>query len=236
VAARDDRGRRQQEAEVTDRSEEHDPAPRRPDPQSRDPHRPDLHGRDLHGPDPHGPDPRDPWTTLASREVYANPWIRVREDQVLRPDGSPGIYGVVSTNLAVGVLAVTGDDRVVLVGQWRYTLDAYSWEIVEGGADPGEDSRAAAARELAEEAGLHATSWERLGPDLAISNSVTDEIAHLWLARDLRPVPRDPDPTEVLEVRHVTLDTALTMVDRGDITDVMSIAALLRFDRDRHGS
>jgi 8-oxo-dGTP pyrophosphatase MutT (NUDIX family) len=180
-----------------------------------------------------GTERRDPWTTLSSREVYANPWIRVREDQVLRPDGSPGIYGVVTTHLAVGVVALTEADEVVLVGQWRYTLGAFSWEIVEGGAHPGEDGLTAIRRELVEEAGYEAEHWERLGRDIAISNSVTDEIAQVWLARGLRGVPDDPDPTEELEVRHVPLDVALAMIDRGEITDAITSIALLTLDRRR---
>jgi 8-oxo-dGTP pyrophosphatase MutT (NUDIX family) len=178
---------------------------------------------------------RDPWTTLASREVYANPWIRVREDEVLRPDGSPGIYGVVTTSLAVGVVALTEADEVVLVGQWRYTLGAYSWEIVEGGAGQDEDGLSAIRRELVEEAGYEADHWERLGHDIAISNSVTDEIARVWLARGLRPVPDDPDPTEELEVRLVAFDDALAMIDRGQITDSITSIALLTLDRRRRG-
>lgn len=172
-----------------------------------------------------------PWRTLSSREVYRNAWIRVREDQVLRPDGSPGIYGVMSTALAVGVLALTDDEQVVLVGQWRYALDAYSWEIVEGGAHEGEDSLAAARRELAEEAGYAAGSWQRLGGELALSNSVTDERAELWLARDLTPVPSAPDPTEDLEVALIPVADAVALVDRGRITDVMTVVALLTYAR-----
>ncbi len=174
-----------------------------------------------------------PWTTLTSREVYRNPWIRVREDTVRRPDGSPGIYGVVTTALAVGVLALTDADEVVLVGQWRYTLDAYSWELVEGGAHDGEDSLMAAQRELREEAGYTAARWERLGGDLAVSNSVTDERAELWLAQDLTPVPAAPEPTEDLTVRLVPLDEALALVDRGELTDVLTVVGLLTLDRRR---
>lgn len=176
-------------------------------------------------------DRRSPWRTLSSREVYRNPWIRVREDEVLRPDGLPGIYGVMSAALAVGVLALTDDEHVVLVGQWRYALDAYSWEIVEGGAHDGEDSLATARRELAEEAGYAAGSWQRLGGELALSNSVTDERAELWLARDLTPVPSSPDPTEDLEIALLPLAEALALVDQGRITDVMSVVALLTYAR-----
>jgi 8-oxo-dGTP pyrophosphatase MutT (NUDIX family) len=177
-----------------------------------------------------------PWTTLTSREVYRNPWIRVREDTVRRPDGSPGIYGVVTTALAVGVLALTDADEVVLVGQWRYTLDAYSWELVEGGAHDGEDSLTAAQRELREEAGYAAARWERLGGDLAVSNSVTDERAELWLATDLTPVPAAPEPTEDLTVRTVPLDEALALVDRGELTDVLTVVGLLTLDRRRRSA
>lgn len=179
----------------------------------------------------------NPWRRVSSRTVYANPWITVREDAVVRPDGSEGIYGVITKSLACGVVAMTDDDRVVLVGQWRYPLDEYSWEIVEGAADDGEDGLEAIRRELREEAGYEADHWEPLGGELALSNSVMDERARLWLASGLRSVPRDPDPTEVLEVRHVPFDDAVAMVDRGEITDAMSVVGLLTLDRRRraHG-
>lgn len=175
----------------------------------------------------------NPWNTLSSREVYTNPWIRVREDRVVRPDGEPGIYGVVSAKLAVGVVALTDTDDVVLVGQYRYPLEHYSWEIVEGGVDHGETGLEAIQRELVEEAGYTAEHWERLGGDFALSNSFSDEIAHLYVARGLTSVPRDPDPTEVLTVRHMPLDEALAMVDDGEITDAMSVLGLLTLDRRR---
>lgn len=173
----------------------------------------------------------NPFTRLSSREVYANPWISVREDQILRPDGSRGIYGVVSTPLACGVVAVTDADEVVLVGQYRYPHDRYSWELVEGAAEPGEEGLVAIQRELREEAGYAAEHWERLGGEFHLSNSYTDEVANLWVARGLRVVGRDPDPTEVLEVRHVPLGEALALVEAGDITDSMSVMGLLLYDR-----
>ena len=185
----------------------------------------------AHADDP-GHDARhNPWTTLSSREVYTNAWITVREDQVVRPDGSPGIYGVVSAKIAAGVVALTAADEVVLVGQYRYPLDRYSWEIVEGGTDHGETSLEAVQRELREEAGYAAARWERLGGNVHLSNSFSDEVAHLYVARDLTPVGRDPDPTEVLAVRHVPFNAALAMVDRGEITDAMSVLALLTLAR-----
>src|SRR6476646_7830329 len=109
------------------------------------------------------PDHSNPWTTLYSRQVYDNPWISVREDQVLRPDGSPGIYGVVHfKNRAIGVLPVEDDGSIWLVGQHRYPLNAFSWEIPEGGCPEGESPDAAARRELTEETGLSAASLERI--------------------------------------------------------------------------
>jgi 8-oxo-dGTP pyrophosphatase MutT (NUDIX family) len=178
-------------------------------------------------------DEQSPWRTTSSREVYRNPWITVREDAVVRPDGSPGIYGVMSTSRAVGVVALTAADELVLVGQWRYTLEAYSWEIVEGGSDNGESPLAAAKRELAEEAGYEARDWSTLIGELALSNSVTDERATVFLATGLTEVARDPDPTEVLTVRHLDLDAALAAYDDGSITDAITVAALLTLDRRR---
>src|ERR1043165_7412655 len=125
----------------------------------------------------------NPWKTLASREVYDNEWIRVREDSVIRPDGEPGIYGVVHyKNIAVGVLAVE-DDSIYLVGQYRYPLEQYSWEIPEGGCPEGEAPLDAAKRELAEETGLRAETWEKMGV-AHLSNSVSAEIA-VWFPPSL---------------------------------------------------
>lgn len=176
-------------------------------------------------------DTKNPWRTRASRIVYENPWISVREDQVVRPDGAPGIYGVVSTRTATGIVALTPAREVYLVGQWRYPLERYSWEIVEGGADEGEDPADAARRELREEAGLVAKHWARLGPDLHLSNCYTDEVARLYVAEDLEAVAADPDGTEQLEVRRLPLARALEMVERGEITDAMSVVGLMRAER-----
>lgn len=181
------------------------------------------------------PDGSNPWTTRGSRVVYANPWITVREDDVVRPDGAAGIYGVITTRIATGVVALTDDDRVVLVGQWRYPLEQYSWEIVEGGTDEGEAPIDAAARELREEAGLVADRWEELGGPVHLSNCFSAEEGRLYLARGLTEVGADPDGTEELERRLVPFDQVLAMVDDGTITDAMSVIALLRAARRRAG-
>lgn len=173
----------------------------------------------------------NPWTTLDSRIVYRNAWITVREDQVIRPDGNPGIYGVVESRLAVGVLALNDQNEVLLVGQYRYPVDCYSWEIIEGGAEGSELPLATAQRELREEAGFEAATWEELGSACHLSNCHSSETARFFVARGLRHVGAEPEGTEVLQVRSVPLEEAIRMVDRGEITDAMSIIALLRFSR-----
>jgi 8-oxo-dGTP pyrophosphatase MutT (NUDIX family) len=173
----------------------------------------------------------NPWKTLSTRRIYENPWIQVREDQVLRPDGSPGIYGVVEAKVATGAVALTEKQEVYLVGQYRYPTAHYSWEIIEGGAEPNEAPLSAIKRELREEAGLEAQSWEQLGQEVHLSNCFSAEVAYLYVARDLTAVPRQPDVTEILEVRCVPFAEALHMVDSGEIKDAMSIMALLRVAR-----
>lgn len=162
------------------------------------------------------------------RVAYENPWLTVWHDDVTRPDGSPGIYGVVHfRNVAVGVVALDGQDRIVLVGQHRYTLDGDAWEIPEGGVPMDEDPLDGAQRELKEETGVTAATWHELGR-MDLSNSVTDERAVMFLATDLTLGEADPDPTEALEVRWVQFEDALAMVLDGRITDAISVAAIQR--------
>ncbi len=171
---------------------------------------------------------RSPWRTTTRRVAYANRWLTVWHDQVFRPDGTPGVYGVVHfANLAVGVVAIDTEDRVVLVGQHRYTLDAWSWEIPEGGVPPDEDPAAGAARELREETGLVAATWRELAR-VHLSNSVTDEAGILYLATDLAEGAAAPEETEVLEVWRVPFQEALAMTLDGRITDSLSVVALQR--------
>lgn len=172
-------------------------------------------------------DERNPWQTRSSRMKYENAWIHVREDDVVRPDGTEGIYGVVEfQNRATGVIAVRSDGQIPLVGQWRYALDAYSWEIPEGGAPEGEEPLDAAKRELAEEAGVTAGRWEPLLTS-HLSNCVSDEIAFIYLAQDLTIGEPDPDGDESLEVRWVSLSDAVEMVLTGEITDAVSQLGIL---------
>ena len=176
--------------------------------------------------------PQDsPWVRRSRETVYENPWIEVHHDDVTRPDGSPGIYGVVHfRHRAVGAVALDGHGRVLLVGQHRYTLDRYSWEIPEGGAALDEDPLEGARRELAEETGYRAGRWREL-IRFTQSNSVTDEEGVLFVATDLEPGPASPDPTEDLRVRWMGLDEAIALVESGEIHDVMTQVALLAVAR-----
>ena len=170
---------------------------------------------------------RGPWKLLDSEVVYENPWIRVRHDRVITPGGTDGIYGVIETAPAIGIVALTEDRRVYLVGQYRYPLETYSWEIPEGGGRAGEALEAGARRELREETGLSAASWTSLGT-CATSNCVTDEVAHFFLAEDLTAGKASPDETEDLAVKVVPFAAVLEMVQTGEIQDAMSIVALYR--------
>lgn len=188
---------------------------------------------------------RNPWKTLATRPIYETPWFSVRCDDVLRPDGQPGTYSVVhSERLAVGVVPLWDDGTVTLVGQWRYPLGEYSWEIPEGGGDLARDPIEAARIELREEAGIEARSWAYLGR-CHTSNCWTDEVAHLFLAQDLVQGAAEPGGDEEIATRRVPVAEAIEMALDGRITDAISIAALFRLARrgdtrggsgDTHGS
>lgn len=179
----------------------------------------------------------NPWQRLSTREVYRNNWITVREDEVIRPDGKPGIYGVVETRLATGVVALTDADEVYLIGQYRYPMEEYSWEIVEGGSEDEETALQAAQRELREEAGLEADDWQPLGGEIHLSNCFTAERAYLFLARGLREVEAAPEGTELLQVRRVPFVETMRMVHEGEIKDAMSIMGLYRAEHflSKHG-
>jgi 8-oxo-dGTP pyrophosphatase MutT (NUDIX family) len=169
----------------------------------------------------------NPWKTLTSRIAYENAWMRVREDAVLRPDGQEGIYSVVELRPSVGVVALNAAQEIVLVGQWRYPLGRYSWEIPRGGSTAGEtDPEAVAKRELREEAGVEASHWQKLGA-VDVNNGITSDVEHLFLATGLACGESHQDPEEQIEVRWTPFDEAVRMALGGEISEVCSVAAIL---------
>ncbi|WP_448190230.1 NUDIX domain-containing protein [Azospirillum sp. sgz301742] len=170
----------------------------------------------------------NPWTILCTKPIYENPWIRVVEHDVLNPKGKPGIYGIVHLqHIATGVIPIDADGCTTLVGQYRFPLKQYSWEIPEGGGKPGVPPLESAQRELAEETGLIAREWLPL-LTLHLSNSITDEVAHTFLAWDLEQGMAEPEDTEELQLRRVPFREACDMAMRGDITDAIAVASLLK--------
>lgn len=173
------------------------------------------------------PSEANPWTIQQSKVVYNNPWIQVTEHQVLNPAGNPGIYGVVHFhNLAIGVIPYA-DGKIWMVGQYRFPLEAYSWEIPEGGGALDIDPLASAQRELLEETGLTATHYRRL-LEMDLSNSVSDERAIVYLATGLHQGTAHPEEDEVLHVKQMTLEEAYNLVEQGQIRDSLTVAAIFR--------
>ena len=173
----------------------------------------------------------NPWQTLASEVKYHNPWISVREDQVLNPGGGRGIYGVVTMkNKALGIVPVDADGNTWLVGQYRYPLREYSWEIPMGGGPVELDVLTSAQRELREETGLTAARWTRIAR-LHTSNSVTDEEGFVFLAEDLTMGEIEPEETEDLRLWKLPLAQAVQMAMDDRITDAISVAGLLKAEK-----
>ncbi|GAL82789.1 DNA mismatch repair protein MutT [Sporocytophaga myxococcoides] len=174
---------------------------------------------------------QNPWKTVSSRSIYDNPWISVREDQVINPKGGNGIYGVVTfKNIAIGIIPVDDEGYTYLVGQYRYTLNEYSWEIPEGGGPIGIDPLESAKRELKEETGFTADQWTNICT-IHTSNSVTSEVGYLYLAQGLKDGESEPEDTEELQVKRVHLKDAVEMVMNNEITDSLSIAGILKAAR-----
>ncbi len=177
-----------------------------------------------------------PWLQHSRDTVYENPWLRLEHHSVTTPGKTDGIYGKVCfKNTAVGVVPLDDDGYTYLVGQHRYPLDSYSWEIPEGGAPLGTSPADTARRELAEETGLRCAALYHYA-QLHTSNSCTDEVADVFLALELTPGETAPEETEDLQVRRLPLGEAVEMAMCGEITDALSVAALLklRLLLDRH--
>lgn len=168
----------------------------------------------------------NPWTVLATKPVYENPWISVTEYDVINPSGGKGIYGKVHfKNKAIGIIPLDESFNTYLVGQFRFTLNKYFWEIPEGGGPLGTDVLVSAKRELLEETGLVAAQWTLL-MDFHLSNSVSDEHGQIFLAQQLTQHAAEPEETEQLQIKKIPFAEAYAMVEDGRITDSMSVAAI----------
>lgn len=178
------------------------------------------------------PQQTNPWTTLTARAIYDNPWIALTEYDIINPSGMKGIYGKVHfKNKAVGIVALDDARNTYLVGQYRYTLNAWSWEIPEGGSPVGGDALESAKRELKEETGLTANRWTIL-QRVHLSNSVSDEEGFIYLAEGLVSGKQALEETEAdLKVRKLPFEEALRMVMEGEITDSLSVIGILRVGR-----
>ena len=171
---------------------------------------------------------QNPWKTLSTESKYDNPWINVREDKVINPSGNPGIYGVVHfKNLAIGIIPLDEQNNTWIVGQYRYVLNQYSWEIPEGGGMKGIPSLESAKRELLEETGITANNWNKI-MEVHLSNSVSDELGIIYVAKGLEFGAPAPEDTEQLVIKKIPFDELFSMVMNGEITDSLAVAGILK--------
>jgi len=174
------------------------------------------------------------WKTLGSKVVYDNPWITLREDRVINPGGGENEYGHIHfKKTAIGIVPIDGDGNTWIVGQDRYTLGEYSWEVPMGASEEGEQPIDTAHRELQEETGLTAGRMTQL-MKLHTSNSITDEVGFVFVAEDLEAGETGFDEMEVLDVRKLHLREVVAMIERGEMTDAISVAAILRVVSDQN--
>lgn len=173
----------------------------------------------------------NPWQKVSGKQIYDNPWITLDEDQVINPGGGMSIYGKVHfKNYAIGIIPLDEENNTWLVGQWRYSLNEYSWEIPMGGGPLHEGLVESAKRELKEETGLTAERWEML-LKMHTSNSVTDEVGYAFVARGLTQGKTAFEETEDLTIKQLPFSEAVKMVMDGEITDSLSMVALLKLDQ-----
>ncbi|MCE3279768.1 MAG: mismatch repair protein MutT [Bacteroidetes bacterium] len=171
---------------------------------------------------------KNPWTTLSSESVYESPWIGLTKHYVLNPNGNPATYSVVHfKNLAIGILPLDKDYNTYIVGQFRFPINQYSWEMPEGGGHLDVAPLESAKRELHEETGIKAAKWTKI-QEMHLSNSVSDEFCILYVAQDLSYGEAEPEDDEKLEVRKLHFDELYKMVQNGEVTDSMTVAGVLK--------
>lgn len=171
----------------------------------------------------------NPWKTHSSVVRFENPWIKVVHNDVTNPSGGPGEYGVVHfKSRAVAVIPIDDENHTWLVGQYRYPVESYEWEIPAGGAPEGESTLACAQRELLEETGLVAEHWDLILDGLQLSNSITNELAYAYVARGLTQHDASPEETEQLALRRVPLAEAIDQAISGELKDAFSVVSLMR--------
>ena len=170
----------------------------------------------------------NPWTTLTSEKVYDSPWIGLTKHDILNPNGNPGTYSVVHfKNLAIGILPLDKDYNTWIVGQYRYPINQYSWEIPEGGGNLDLPPLESAKRELLEETGITANKWTKI-QEMYLSNSASDEFCTLFIAQDLSFGEAEPEDNEQLEQKKIPFDELYKLVKNGEITDSLTVAAVLK--------
>ena len=171
---------------------------------------------------------RNPWTVKSQKVVYDNAWVQIQHHEVINPGGGEGIYGVVRfKNYAIGIIPIDENGYTWLVGQYRYPLDVYSWELPEGGGPLDEEPLDSAKRELREEVGITATKWTKI-MDIHTSNSITDEISFVYVAQDLSFGETEHEEVEEIVIRKVHFSELVEMIMNGEITDSITIASVLK--------
>jgi 8-oxo-dGTP pyrophosphatase MutT (NUDIX family) len=174
------------------------------------------------------PQKDNPWKITNSKSGYDNPWIKLTHHKVINPAGNPGEYTTIHfKNRAIGIICLDQDHNTILVGQHRFPLNKYSWEIPEGGGHYDEQPLTTAKRELHEETGVKANNWQLI-QEFDLSNSITDEHAYIYLATDLSYEIAHPDEDEELEMRKIPFSAVYQAVLDGEIRDSLTVVAVLK--------